>query len=110
MKNVAPLLNIEEYKNENIPSDRQIYNTLILSYDNIKNNKYKKMQDQIDNLKERVDKISNILGENELLNEKENENNKLKTVNEIVTTIANKIENNNTISNDMMNKSKLNKY
>ena len=36
MKNVAPLLNIEEYKNENIPSDRQIYNTLILSYDNIK--------------------------------------------------------------------------
>ena len=68
------------------------------------------MQDQIDNLKERVDKISNILGENELLNEKENENNKLKTVNEIVTTIANKIENNNTISNDMMNKSKLNKY
>ena len=68
------------------------------------------MQDQIDNLKERVDKISNILGENELLNEKENENNNLKTVNEIVTTIANKIENNNTISNDMMNKSKLNKY
>ena len=68
------------------------------------------MQDQIDNLKERVDKISNILGENELLNEKENENNMLKTVNEIVTTIANKIENNNTISNDMMNKSKLNKY
>ena len=68
------------------------------------------MQDQIDNLKERVDKISNILGENELLNEKENENNKLKTVNEIVTTIANKIENNNTRSNDMMNKSKLNKY
>ena len=36
MQNVAPLLNIEEYKNENIPSDRQIYNTLILSYDNIK--------------------------------------------------------------------------
>ena len=36
MKTVAPLLNIEEYKSENIPSDRQIYNTLILSYDNIK--------------------------------------------------------------------------
>ena len=36
MKEVAPLLNIEEYKSENIPSDRQIYNTLILSYDNIK--------------------------------------------------------------------------
>ena len=29
-------MNIEEYKNENIPSDKQIYNTLILSYDNIK--------------------------------------------------------------------------
>ena len=37
MKNIAPLLNIEEYKNENLPSDRQIYNALILSYDNIKN-------------------------------------------------------------------------
>ena len=36
VKNVAPLLKLEEYKNENIPSDRQIYNTLILSYDNIK--------------------------------------------------------------------------
>jgi hypothetical protein len=36
VKNVAPLLNIEEYKNENLPSDKQIYNTLILSYDNIK--------------------------------------------------------------------------
>ena len=36
MKTVSPLLNIEEYKSENIPSDRQIYNTLILSYDNIK--------------------------------------------------------------------------
>jgi len=37
VKNIAPLLNIEEYKNENLPSDRQIYNALILSYDNIKN-------------------------------------------------------------------------
>ena len=36
MKAIAPLLNVDEYKNENIPSDRQIYNTLILSYDNIK--------------------------------------------------------------------------
>ena len=36
MNDVSPLLNIEEYKSENIPSDRQIYNTLILSYDNIK--------------------------------------------------------------------------
>ena len=36
MNNVAPLLNIEEYKNENIPSDRQIYNTLICNYDGIK--------------------------------------------------------------------------
>ena len=29
-------MNIEEYKNENIPSDRQIYNTLICNYDGIK--------------------------------------------------------------------------
>jgi hypothetical protein len=36
VKAIAPLLNVDEYKNENIPSDRQIYNTLILSYDNIK--------------------------------------------------------------------------
>ena len=35
MKSIAPLLNLDEYKNENIPSDRQIYNTLILSHDNI---------------------------------------------------------------------------
>ena len=36
MKSIAPLLNIDEYKDENIPSDRQIYNTLILFHDNIK--------------------------------------------------------------------------
>ena len=36
MKSIAPLLNLDEYKNENILSDRQIYNTLILSHDNIK--------------------------------------------------------------------------
>ena len=36
MKNISPLLDIEEYKNENIPSDRQMYNTLICNYDGIK--------------------------------------------------------------------------
>ena len=36
MKNLSPLLDIEEYKNENIPSDRQMYNTLICNYDGIK--------------------------------------------------------------------------
>ena len=36
MKNLSPLLDIEEYKNENIPSDRQMYNTLICNYHGIK--------------------------------------------------------------------------
>ena len=36
MRNVLPLLNIEDYKNENLPSDKQIYNALILNYESIK--------------------------------------------------------------------------
>ena len=36
VKNITPLLDIEEFKNENLPSDRQMYNTLICNYDGIK--------------------------------------------------------------------------
>jgi len=36
IKDISPLLEIDEYKNENIPSDRQMYNTLICNYDKIK--------------------------------------------------------------------------
>ena len=37
MKNISPLLDIEEYKNENIPSDRQMHNALKRNYEHIKN-------------------------------------------------------------------------
>ena len=36
VKTISPLIDIEEYKNENLPSDRQMYNTLICNYDGIK--------------------------------------------------------------------------
>ena len=65
------------------------------------------MQDKIDNLKERIDKISNIIGENELGDDKEK--NQFKTINDAVTNIKSKILNNNTMSAEVLNKSKLNK-
>ena len=65
------------------------------------------MQDKIDNLKERIDKISNIIGENELGDDKEK--NQFKTINDAVSNIKSKILNNNTMSADVLNKSKLNK-
>ena len=65
------------------------------------------MQDKIDNLKERIDKISNIIGENELGDDKEK--NQFKTINDAVSNIKSKIVNNNTMSGDVLNKSKLNK-
>ena len=65
------------------------------------------MQDKIDNLKERIDKISNIIGENELGDDKEK--NQFKTINDAVSNIKSKISNNNTMSGDVLNKSKLNK-
>ncbi len=65
------------------------------------------MQDKIDNLKERIDKISNIIGENELGDDKEK--NQFKTINDAVSNIKSKISNNNTMSGEVLNKSKLNK-
>ena len=65
------------------------------------------MQDKIDNLKERIDKISNIIGENELGDDKEK--NQFKTINDAVSNIKSKVLNNNTMSADVLNKSKLNK-
>ncbi len=65
------------------------------------------MQDKIDNLKERIDKISNIIGENELGDDKEK--NQFKTINDAVSNIKSKILNNNTMSAEVLNKSKLNK-
>ena len=71
------------------------------------NNKYKNNSRLIDNLKERIDKISNIIGENELAVEKEK--NQFKTINDIVSHIKSKIINNSTMASDVLNKSKLNK-
>ena len=65
------------------------------------------MQDKIDNLKERINKISNIIGENELGDDKEK--NQFKTINDAVSNIKSKILNNNTMSAEVLNKSKLNK-
>ena len=65
------------------------------------------MKDKIDNLKERIDKISNIIGENELGDDKEK--NQFKTINDAVSNIKSKILNNNTMSAEVLNKSKLNK-
>ena len=65
------------------------------------------MEDKIDNLKERIDKISNIIGENELGDDKEK--NQFKTINDAVSNIKSKILNNNTMSAEVLNKSKLNK-
>lgn len=71
------------------------------------NNKYKNNSRLIDNLKERIDKISNIIGENEFADEKEK--NQFKKINDTVLHIKSKIINNSTMASDVLNKSKLNK-
>ena len=62
------------------------------------------MKDKIDNLKERIDNISNIIGENELINDKEK--NQLKTINDLISHIKSKIFDNSTMTSDVLGKSK----
>ncbi len=62
------------------------------------------MQDKIDNLKERIDNISNIIGENELINDKEK--NQFKTINDLISHIKSKIFDNSTMTSDVLGKSK----
>ena len=62
------------------------------------------MQDKIDILKERIDNISNIIGENEIINEKEK--NQFKTINDVISNIKSKIFDNSNMGSDVLNKSK----
>ena len=62
------------------------------------------MKDKIDNLKERIDNISNIIGENELINDKEK--NQFKTINDLISYIKSKIFDNSTMTSDVLGKSK----
>ena len=62
------------------------------------------MKDKLDNLKERIDNISNIIGENELVNEKDK--NQLKTINDIISHIKFQMSGNNESALDALNKSK----
>ena len=62
------------------------------------------MQDKIDILKERIDNISNIIGENEIINEKEK--NQFKTINDVISHIKSKIFDNSNMGSDVLNKSK----
>ena len=62
------------------------------------------MKDKLDNLKERIDNISNIIGENELVNDKDK--NQLKTINDIISHIKSKILDNSTMASDVLGKSK----
>ena len=62
------------------------------------------MKDKIDNLKERIDNISNIIGENELINDKEK--NQFKTINDLISHIKSKIFDNSTMTSEVLGKSK----
>ena len=62
------------------------------------------MQEKIDNLKERIDNIYNIIGDNDISDPKDKSKNK--TINEIISTIKNQVIDNNALSNDTLNKSK----
>ena len=62
------------------------------------------MKDKIENLKERINNISNIIGENELINDKEK--NQFKTINDLISHIKSKIFDNSTMTSDVLGKSK----
>ena len=62
------------------------------------------MQEKINNLKERIDTISNIIGENETKSLKDK--NKSKTINDIISNIKSQILDNNTMGSDTINKCK----
>jgi hypothetical protein len=62
------------------------------------------MEEKINNLKERIDNISNIIGENELANHKDK--NKNKTINDIISNIKSQMLSDNTTTSDAITKSK----
>ena len=62
------------------------------------------MQEKINNLKVRIDNISNIIGENDISNHKDK--NKNKTINDIISNIKSQIIDNSAMGNETLNKSK----
>ena len=62
------------------------------------------MQEKIDNLKERVDNISNIIGDNEISDPKDKTKNK--TINDMISILKEQIIDNNALSNETLNRSK----
>ena len=64
------------------------------------------MNERINNLKERIDNISNLIGENESLKDKDKT--EFKTISDSISFIKSQIINNSTLSSDTINKSKLN--
>ena len=62
------------------------------------------MEEKINNLKERIDNISNIIGEKELANHKDK--NKNKTINDIISNIKSQMLSDNTTTSDAITKSK----
>jgi len=62
------------------------------------------MNERINNLKERIDNISNIIGENEIVNQKDKV--QFKTITESISHIKSQIINNSALSTDTLNKSK----
>ena len=62
------------------------------------------MQEKIKNLEERIDNISNIIGDNDISNPKDKS--KSKTIDDIITNIKSQIIDNSAMGNDTLNKSK----
>jgi len=63
------------------------------------------MQEKIDNLKERIDNISNIIGDYDISDPKDKTKNK--TINDIISTLKTQLIDNNALSNDTLQKSKI---
>ena len=62
------------------------------------------MQEKIKNLEERIDNISNIIGDNDISNPKDK--NKSKTINDIISNIKSQMLSDNTTTSDAITKSK----
>ena len=62
------------------------------------------MQEKIKNLEERIDNISNIIGDNDISNPKDKS--KSKTIDDIISNIKTQIIDNSAMGNETLNKSK----
>ena len=62
------------------------------------------MEEKIDNLKERIDNISNIIGDYDISDPKDKTKNK--TINDIISNIKSQMLSDNTTTSDAITKSK----